>query len=151
MPIDRSFVALNRGATARMRTVAERLSDEELRHPVGQHWTVAIVYAHLALLDSRALYVLDATERAGQLVNPDYDVFVNGISLPLWQVIPPREAVRVALETAEALDRRLEAYPEDLLELIHAEYQRYVFRTYHRTEHLDEAEAALKGVRPPAA
>jgi hypothetical protein len=143
MPVDRSFVALNRAATQRMRALAARLSDEELQHPVGRHWTVAIVFAHLTFLDRRALYVLDATQRAGRVVNPDYGIFVNDLSLPFWAAIPPRHAVRLALETAGALDQRLETYPPDLLELIHEEYKRYVFRAYHRGEHLDEAEAAL--------
>ena len=39
MPMDRSFVALNHAATERMRALAERLSDAQLQHPVGQHWT----------------------------------------------------------------------------------------------------------------
>ncbi|HTP07058.1 MAG TPA: maleylpyruvate isomerase N-terminal domain-containing protein [Anaerolineae bacterium] len=144
MSIDRSFVELNRAATERMRALAARLTDEDLRHPVGEHWTVAIVFAHLAMLDRRALWVLDATERAGQVVNPDYNIFINDVVLPLMAAIPPREAVRLALEIADEIDKRLEAYPPDLLELIHAEYKRYIFRAYHRTEHLDEAEAALK-------
>src|SRR5512136_1608874 len=110
MTVDRSFVQLNRAATGRMRTLAARLTDEELLHPVGEHWTVAIVFAHLAFLDRRAAYVLDATEREGRVVNPDYDIFVNDLSLPLWAAIPPRQAVRLAIETAEALDQRLETY-----------------------------------------
>ena len=144
MSVDRSFVELNRASTERIRALTARLSDDELQTPVGEHWTVAIVFAHLAFLDRRALYVLDATERAGEVVNPDFNIFVNDVALPLWAAIPPREAARICLETAEALDRRLETYPPDLLELIRAEYQRYLFRAYHRTEHLDEAEAALR-------
>jgi hypothetical protein len=143
MPLDRSFVELNRASTNRMRALATRLTDAELQHPVGEHWTVAIVFAHLAFLDRRALYVLDATQRAGKVVNPDYDIFVNDLALPLWAAIPPREAARIAIETAEVLDARLESYPPELLELIHAEFRRYVFRAYHRGEHLDEVDAAL--------
>ncbi|MFN8594729.1 MAG: maleylpyruvate isomerase N-terminal domain-containing protein [Anaerolineae bacterium] len=146
MSVDRSFVELNRAATGRMRALAARLTDADLRHPVGEHWTVAIVFAHLAMLDRRALWVLDATERAGQVVNPDYNIFVNDVVLPLMAAIPPREAVRLAIETAEVLDKRLETFPPDLIELIRAEYKRYLFRAYHRTEHLDEAEAALKTI-----
>jgi hypothetical protein len=143
MPIDRSFVDLNRAATERLRALAARLTDAELLRPVGEHWTVVVVFAHLAFTDRRALWVLDATQREGRVVNPDYNIFVNDVSLPLWAAIPPRVAARLALESAEAVDRRLDAYPADLLELIHAEYKRYIFRAYHRTEHLDEAEAAL--------
>ncbi len=144
MTVDRSFVELNRAATARMRALSERLTDEEMQHPVGQHWTVAIVFAHLAFLDRRARYVLDATEHEGRVINPDYDIFVNDLSLPLWAAIPPRTAAQLAIETAEALDRRLESYPADLLELVYNERRRYVFRADHRNQHLDEAEAALK-------
>jgi len=144
MTADRSFVELNRGATERMRTLATRLTDAELRTPVGEHWTVAIVFAHLAFLDLRALWVLDATEREGRVINPDYDIFVNDLALPFWAAMPVRQAADFAIETAERLDRRLESYPPDLLELIRTERKRYVFRAFHRNEHLDEAEAALK-------
>ena len=143
MSIDRAFVEMNQAARARMRALAERLTDDELRHPVGEHWTVAIVFAHLAFLDQRALWVLDATQREGQVVNPDWGVFVNDISLPFWAALPPREAVRLALAAAEAVDARLESYPPELLELIQAEYKRYIFRANHRNEHIGEAEAAL--------
>jgi hypothetical protein len=144
MPGDRSFVALNRASTNRLRTLAARVSDRDLETRVGDHWTIAIVFAHLAFLDRRALYVLDATERAGKVINPDFDIFVNDLALPLWAAIPPREAVRICLDTAIALDQRLETYPLDLLELVRAEYPRYLFRAYHRNEHLDEAEAAVQ-------
>ena len=144
MSMDRSFIKLNRAATDRMRSLAARLTDEEMQHSVGEHWTVAVVFAHLAFLDRRAQYVLDATEREGRVVNPDYDIFVNDLALPLFAAIPPRQAAKIAIETAETLDRRLEGYPVDLLELIHTERRRYVFRADHRNEHLDEAEAALK-------
>ncbi len=147
MTADRSFVQLNRAATDRMRALATRLTDEEFLRPVGEHWTAAIVFAHLAFMDRRALWVLDATERAGHVVNPDLDIFVNDVMLPLMAAIPPHEAVRLALETAEAVDRRLEAYPPDLLELVYAERKRYVLRAYHRNEHLDEAEASVKTVQ----
>ena len=143
MTIDRSFVELNRASTDRIRTLANRLSEAEMQTPVGEHWTIAIVFAHLAFLDRRALYVLDATEQAGKVINPDFNIFVNDVALPLLAAIPPREATRICIETAEVLDQRLETYPTELLELIRAEYKRYVFRAYHRNEHLDEAEAAL--------
>jgi len=147
MTPDRSFVELNRLATDRMRLLAARLTDEQMLHPVGEHWTVSIVFAHLAFLDRRAHYVLDATEREGKVVNPDFDIFVNDLATPLFAAIPPREAARIAIETAEALDRRLETYPAGLLQLVLAERRRYVFRADHRNEHLDEAEAALE--QPP--
>ena len=144
MAMDRSFVELNRASAERIRAMAQRLSDEEMQTPVGEHWTVAIVMAHLAFWDRRVMYVLDMTEHDGTLFIPEIDIFVNDLSLPLWAAIPPREAARIAIETAEACDKRLEGFPPALLEEIYAYNQRWVNRSLHRGEHLDEADAALK-------
>ena len=143
MTLDQSFIERNRASTNRIRALVTRLTDEQLQHPVGEHWTVAIVLAHLAFWDRRVMYVLDMTERDGKLFIPEIDIFVNDLSLPLWAAIPPREAARIAIETAAALDKRLESFPPALLEEIHAYNQRWVVRALHRGEHLDEADAAL--------
>jgi hypothetical protein len=144
MTMDRSFVELNRASRERIRLTAA-LSETELRHPVGQHWTVAIVLAHLAFWDRRVMYVLDKTEQDGRLFIPEIDIFVNDLSLPLWAAIPPRDAGRIAVETAETVDSRLETFSPALLEEIYTYNKRWVVRALHRAEHLDEAYAALKG------
>ena|SRR5271165_2623684 len=143
MSVDRGFIERNRASLKRMYDLANRLTDDELAHPVGEHWTVAIAFAHLTFWDRRALLTLNATEQEGKLVAKDIDIVVNDISLPLWAVIPPRHAVNIALETAETLDHRLENYSADLLEVIHEYYPRWVERSAHRNTHLDEVEAAL--------
>ncbi len=144
MALDRSFVELNRASTERIRALAARLSDQELQHPVGKHWTVAIVFAHLVFWDRRVIYALDMTERDGKLFAPEIDIFVNDLSLPLWAAIPPRAATQMAIETAETLDKRLEEFSPALLEEIYNYNKRWVIRSLHRDEHLNEAEAALK-------
>jgi microcompartment protein CcmK/EutM len=68
MTLDPIIRAANHAATARIRDLAARLSDDALRHPVGEHWTVAIALAHLAFWDRRVLDVLDRTEVAGTVV-----------------------------------------------------------------------------------
>lgn len=142
--MDRSFIELNRASRERMRALAERLTDEEMQTRVGEHWTVAIVYAHIAWWDRRVMYVLDMTEKGGKLFIPEIDIFVNDLSLPLWAAVPPREAVRIAMENAEALDKRLEEYSPALLEEIYNYNKRWIIRALHRGEHLAEAEAAVK-------
>ena len=145
MALDRAFAERNRASTERVRALAARLSDAEMQTPVGEHWTVAIALAHLAFWDRRVMYVLDMTERDGKLFIPEIDIFVNDLSLPLWLAIPPREAARIAIEEAERLDQRLSAYSPALLEELYATNPRWVERARHRSEHLDEAEAALRG------
>ena len=144
MTLDQSFIDHNRASTNRIRALAARLTDAEMQHPVGEHWTVAIALAHLAFWDRRVMYVLDMTERDGKVFIPEIDIFVNDLSLPLWAAIPPRAAARIAIETAEALDKRLENFPPALLEEIHTYNERWVVRALHRGEHLDEVDTALK-------
>jgi hypothetical protein len=143
MTLDRSFVEFNRASTDRIRALAASLTDEQMQHPVGEHWTVGIALAHLAWWDRRVMYVLDMTERNGELFVPEIDIFVNDLSLPLWAAVPPRAAARIAIESAETLDRRLESYPPALLEAIYTYNKRWVVRALHRGEHLDEVDAAL--------
>jgi hypothetical protein len=144
MAMDRSFIERNHASTRRIRDLAARLNDEEMKTPVGEHWNVAIVFAHLAFWDRRVMYVLDMTQRDGKLFIPEIDIFVNDLSLPLWAAIPPREATRIAIESAEAVDKQLQEFPPALLEEIYTYNKRWVERGLHRGEHLDEAEAALK-------
>jgi hypothetical protein len=144
MPLDPSYKDLNRASKERIRALAERLTDEEMQTKVGEHWTVGIVFAHLAWWDRRIMYVLDMTEKDSKLFIPEIDIFVNDLSLPLWAAVPPREAARIAIETSETLDKRLEEYSPALLEEIYNYNKRWVIRALHRNEHLDEADAALK-------
>ena len=143
--MDRSFVELNRASREQMRSLADHLTDEQMLTRVGEHWTVGIVYAHIAWWDRRVIYVLDMTEKNGKLFIPEIDIFVNDLSLPLWATVPPREAVRIAMENAEVLDKRLEDYPLALLEDIYNYNKRWVIRALHRGEHLDEALIAVEG------
>jgi hypothetical protein len=143
MSLDRSFIERNRASTGRIRELVN-LSDDEMRMPVGEHWTVAVLLAHLAFWDQRVLFVLDRTERDGALFAHQADMYVNDFALPLLAAIPPGAVVRVAIESAESLDRRLECFPPALLEEICQYNQRWVDRSLHRNEHLDELITVLK-------
>jgi hypothetical protein len=125
--------------------LVERLNDQALQHPVGEHWTVAIALAHLAFWDRRVLLGLAGIERTGKLDIPVVDIAVNDLSLPLWAAIPPRVAANLAVATAVELDERLENFPPPLLDELYRHNKRWVERALHRNEHLDEVEVALKG------
>jgi len=144
MAFDQSYIEQNRASLERIRAYA-KLSDKELQHPVGEHWTVAITLVHLAFWERRVLLVLGKTEREGKLSSFDLDIVVNDISLPVWAAIPPREAAQLAIETAEEVNKRLEEFSPKLLEEIYNHNKRFVFRSLHRNEHLDEVDRALKG------
>lgn len=143
MAIDPEIRDANRAATERIRTLAGRLTDEQFQLPVGEHWTVSIVFVHLAFWDRRCLAMLDRIESAGGDTQVDIDIVVNDLSLPIWAAVPARDATRIVVETAEALDARIEGYPDELAAMVLDAHPRWILRHFHRNEHLDEAEAAL--------
>ena len=65
MPLNSAIRDANRAATDRIRAMADRLTDDQLRHPVGEHWTVSILFAHLAFWERRALDGLDREATPG--------------------------------------------------------------------------------------
>ncbi len=140
--IDPAITEANRASTARIRDLAG-LTDEALRTPVGEHWTVAVALAHLAFWDLRALDVLERTERAGAVDAPVVDVVVNDLALASWSAIPPREAHRLAVEAAEAMDAKVAGYPAELVAAVEAVNERWIRRSLHRNEHLEEVDEAL--------
>jgi hypothetical protein len=143
MPLDPNYKELNRTSTERVKTYA-RLSDAEMQTRVGEHWTVAMALVHLGFWDRRVLYALDRTEQEGKLYIPEIEIAVNDLSLAFWAAIPSKDALRLAVENAEALDKRLETYPQNLLEQVYNHNERWVVRALHRNEHLDEVDATLK-------
>jgi hypothetical protein len=146
MPLNPSYKDLNRASTERIKTYA-RLSDAEMQTRVGEHWTVAMAFVHIAFWDRRVLYSLDRTEQEGKLYVPQIEIAVNDLSLDFWAVIPAKDALRLAIENCEATDKRLENYPQNLLEEVHNHNERWVVRALHRNEHLDEVDAALKAAK----
>jgi hypothetical protein len=146
MSITINYKDLNRASTERVKTYA-KLTDEQFQTRVGEHWTVAIALAHIAFWDRRVIYCLDRTQQEGKLYIPEVEVAVNDLSLPLWAAIPAKEAVRLAIENCEATDKRIEEYPQNLLEEVYNYNERWVARGLHRNQHLDEVDAALKAAK----
>ena len=56
---DQPLLEDNARELQRLRDLVARLSDDELRTPVNEHWTVAGVLGHVAFWDARAQYLAD--------------------------------------------------------------------------------------------
>jgi hypothetical protein len=147
MSEDRPYVQPNNVQRERLRALVERLTDDELRRQVNEHWTVAAVLGHLALWDSRSLWLADKLERGIPFtpsdVEPDDVTWINDATRPLIHAIPPRATADLALRIAEEIDRRVAAisptktWPTDRNSLLNP------LRAEHRREHLDEIESVL--------
>ena len=142
MSLDPEIHNANRAATDRIRSYGE-LTDHQLRTPVGEHWTAAITLVHLAFWDRRALDSLQRSVAAGRPEAADLDVVLNDLSLPIWAAVPPRDAVRLAIAAAEETDAFVATLDGPLADELLANHVRWVRRSLHRGEHLDEADAAL--------
>jgi hypothetical protein len=143
--MDRPFVVENAKERERLRALIKGLTDQDLRHPMGTDWTVAVALAHLAFWDRRSLVLIQKWEDDGVTPCPiDIDV-INEALLPLWLALPPRAAAELALSSAEAIDRELEEAPDTLIAAIESLGEKHrLYRSEHRKMHLDQIEEVLK-------
>jgi hypothetical protein len=142
--VDRSYVERNRSQTERLKALS-RLSDEELRHPIGEHWTVGIMLAHLAYWGVRAIGALAAWR---QYQTPLVlwiagESFANDLWLPVWKVMPPRQALDQAIDVSTTLDDVLASLTDQQATELAAVRYRTLEPAIHRAGHLDEVDRAL--------
>jgi hypothetical protein len=149
MAADRSYVAENEASLARMRSLVESMSDDELAEPMPADWTVAGVLAHLAFWDQRVTTLVDRWGPDGNGTPPNspgsYEEeavdWINDAAKPMILALPPRVAAQVAVDAAAAADARVAGLSDEL----RAENERtglYITpdRSDHRSEHVDEIE-----------
>jgi hypothetical protein len=143
--MDRSFQAKNARERDRLAALVGRLGDADLARPVGHGWTVAATLVHLAFWDLRAVRLMDRYEKESVTPSPTDVHVLNDTVHALAQAIPPRAAARLAVDAAERVDRRLETFPDRLLDaVVAADRPFFPERHVHRAEHLDEIERALR-------
>jgi hypothetical protein len=143
--MDRSFVSENTKERERLSSLVAQLSDDQLNLPMDDGWTIAVAFAHLAFWDQRSLVLMQkwkATEVAPSPI--DIDV-INDALLPLWLALPPRTAAKLAISSAEEIDRELEEAPSELISAIENLGERFrLYRCEHRKLHLDQIEEVLE-------
>ena len=146
MTEDRSYIEENARALERMRSIVDDLSEDELRRPVNDHWTVAGVFGHIAFWDARILALCDKLERGVPFTASDTEPedvdWINDASRALIHAVPPGELARLALQIAEETDARV-ATRSNRLWPQNPDSPLYAVRASHRGEHVDDIEAAL--------
>jgi Mycothiol maleylpyruvate isomerase N-terminal domain len=147
MSDERAYVAENTREQERLRSLVERLTDDELQQPVNEYWTVAAIFGHIAFWDARILSLADKLERGDPFTPSDTEPedvdWINDASRPLIHAIPPREVAELAVRIAEETDARVATLPVDRLFPRNPESPLYAVRASHRAEHLDDVEGAL--------
>jgi hypothetical protein len=139
----REYIAGNQASAVRMKSLIERMSDEDLKRTFDWGWTVSVALVHVAFFDRRAARLIERWEKEGYGPSP-YDAHaINDAMLPAWLLIPPRDAVAEAIAAAAEADAAVARVPDELLKQIQAGSVISVNRATHRTMHLDEIEALL--------
>lgn len=138
----------NRLSGERIAALAARMDADDLRRPLGEHWTIAAGLVHIASWD-RFVFERWTHADANGLVMPvpftsGAEDVVNGTLTPLLLRIPADEAIELALEAALAVEQLIAGLSTERVETAEREgRERMVDRSIHRTEHLDEIEATL--------
>jgi hypothetical protein len=142
--MDRPFIEENAKERERLRSLVEKLSDEQLSIPMEDGWTIAVALAHLAFWDQRSLVLMRKWKSTGVALSPiDTDV-TNDTLLPLLLALPPRSAAKLAVTSAEAIDREIEKAPSELITEIQKLGDKFrLYRSLHRKMHLDRIEKFL--------
>jgi hypothetical protein len=149
MSADRGYVKSNDTERARLEALVAKCSDADLAHPMPAGWTVAGVLGHLAFWDQRIIVLLDQWETKG--IAPTHEVasdvdWINDAGKPMLLAMAPRMLARLAVDIAEAADRRAAAVADDLVTRNAAAGTPInLDRGMHRREHLDEIERVLSG------
>jgi hypothetical protein len=141
-----NFVEENAASQQELRALVSRLSDIDLLHPVGDGWNVATSLAHAAFYDFRAAAVVDRWRSDREIAPFPLDAALENLALEkLLLSIPPRAAVQLVLEAAEAADSAIASLTDELLMRIAPINESVnMFRSEHRREHIDQIAAALK-------
>jgi hypothetical protein len=133
-------------ATSRheLTALANRLTDEQLSHPLEAGWTAASVFAHLAFWDQRALILIHKWQNEGVTPSPiDVDV-INEVTRPLFNAMLPRVAVQLVIATAEAVDKAIEQLAPEFIAKIETDGKTVrLNRALHRRDHIAQIEQAV--------
>ena len=143
--MEKPFVLENARERERLAALVERLTDKELRLPLKAGRTIAAVLAHLAFWDQWSLVRLRRWKLSGVTATPvDFDA-VNDTFLPFGLALEPGVAAKMAVSSAEAVDREVEEISDELIRAVESLGDRFrLYRAIHRKMHLDEIEAALR-------
>ena len=131
---------------ARIKKLADSLSDTELNLPLSAGWTIAVALVHLAFWDQRAVVITRKWKQNGvKALSPIDTDTVNDALVPISLAISPRAAANLAFTAAEEIDSELEQAPDSLIQAIEAlKEPTRLYRSKHRKMHLDEILTVLK-------
>lgn len=134
----------NAASLARLNLLLSRMGPNGLAHRLPNGWSVADVLVHLAFWDSYSLSLLQAWQNGHAPKKSANIDATNAAITALSHAIPPDAILALVLNTAEKVDRAVEAVSPALASTIAAsEHSFLLFRCTHRNAHLQTLESEL--------
>jgi hypothetical protein len=135
----------NSTAFARLNTLLDRLSPQDLAHGLPNGWSIADTLVHLAFWDAYGLSWLQSWKKGVTLQDTTNIDTINTAVTALSRSIPAQAVVALVRQNAEAVDREADSLTPALSAAIAASGQQHLlFRSWHRNEHLATIESELQ-------
>ena len=131
----------------RMQTFITSLSADSLHRVLGNGWTVAATLAHVAFWDHWVEARWTHFSRTGSFHDLPDDItdLVNEAAIAEWHALPPPEAVRLCLDAAISVTRRIECLSsQQIAAAVETGRLAMVDRTLHWYPHVDEIDRAAR-------
>ena len=139
-----SIIDENADSRGRLAAFIQRLTDEELNHPMDAGWTVGGILAHIAFWDQRAVVLLRKWKQDGIAPSPIDTDIVNEATRKLCLSIPPDIAVQLVLTSVLEIDREIEQLDAEALSEVETTGKTVrLNRALHRGEHVAQIERVL--------
>jgi hypothetical protein len=126
-----------------MKQLIQSLSTEQLQSVLPNGWTVAVTLAHLAFWDNRVIHLIEVSKKEGKVSPSNFEDSINDIMEPFLRAIPSAEAASMAGRYADTLDLMLEECPAEMFNQLDEVNHRWVDRSLHRNDHLDDIDSFL--------
>lgn len=142
----RDYEAGNTASRDRMHAIAESLPDTTLVQPMGNGWSIAGAFAHVAFWDRAAIARWDRWRQAGAFPadTGTWLEVVNAAASAQWQALPPRWAVIDAVSAADQVNDFLASLSDAEVDAARrAGLATILDRSIHRNGHMDDVERAL--------
>jgi hypothetical protein len=145
----RSYETANAASRERMQAIAENLPDTTLVQPIGNGWSIAGAFAHVAFWDQAVIARWDHWRQTGEFPQDQatWLEVVNAAASAQWQALPPRWSVLDAVSAAGIANDFLASLTEDEVTAAHrAGFDTMLDRSIHRNAHMDDVEKSLVDV-----
>jgi hypothetical protein len=138
-----NYVEENQKSLQRLRTLVERLNDDDLMRVLPSGWTVSDTLGHVSFYDRRAAYLLGRFATEGVFESESDVDTTNDVLVYLTRRIPSRAMADEVIAAAEAANTAVATLSDALRNDPALGNSVRLSRAKHRDEHIEEITAAL--------